>query len=572
MTTLIGKLVCLIALPEDGGCDHCFEFITEAGDVISNVHTHPDCPLEVLLEATFEDKIITDWSVLEPEGEAVGPVSIALIAVSKTDEGVEKMRQRLERDAGKIEAAGRRQTNTPFVMELHAIKVTNTPHISSSMFWQEVQQKVGTYDKYWVWGGSRSGFCGHAYVSSSRAITYSNCAWYSFGHEGPGHSGIKKRKGLGHSGAGTSAYGERDSFMGNGNIRRGWSMPMLEYLEQIPEQTLHIVGEGDSKQIHLIDPLTDEVSVYKNLWKGIVIDKAYSQKYRVAYSTHDKTVRVYRPEPKNRHSWSATWMLAKLSVGQSYDNDIHVEYVDWKDGVAKVNVKWNTELDAPNNEEWPVKNLEIEHPIDLAQVGLWHNDNQSYQGLDIHISKNTGRVVAYWYVYDNLGNPQWYMLEGPVSNNIADLTVYKADSSSIEHVGTAQLYFLGNNTGIFKYFVDNRYIGRDGFVIKRLSYKAESDLYGVWDIEGRNHEGLSITVNNQPDGQVTVQGFWYKNTGGDWWLISGNFGEELDVYRPHDGFYKVAVSRNIMIKDGTCWIEQGKLVYKGEEFKLNQLV
>ncbi len=43
--------------------------------------------------------------------------------------------------------------------------------------------------------------------------------------------------------------------------------------------------------------------------------------------------------------------------------------------------------------------------------GHWFNPEQDGHGLTVNVV-DVGRTVAYWYVYDELGNPDWYLLDG----------------------------------------------------------------------------------------------------------------------------------------------------------------
>jgi hypothetical protein len=59
--------------------------------------------------------------------------------------------------------------------------------------------------------------------------------------------------------------------------------------------------------------------------------------------------------------------------------------------------------------------LMVAHPASAQFMpelsGHWFNPEQDGHGLTVNVV-DAGRTILYWYVYDEVGNPDWYLLDG----------------------------------------------------------------------------------------------------------------------------------------------------------------
>lgn len=59
-------------------------------------------------------------------------------------------------------------------------------------------------------------------------------------------------------------------------------------------------------------------------------------------------------------------------------------------------------------------------PIDSGFSGSWYNADQSGHGFNIEVLPNDG-ILAYWYVFDDIGTPQWIIATGTIDGDTAIL-------------------------------------------------------------------------------------------------------------------------------------------------------
>ena len=64
--------------------------------------------------------------------------------------------------------------------------------------------------------------------------------------------------------------------------------------------------------------------------------------------------------------------------------------------------------------------LELGATIDANYTGSWYDPQQSGQGVNLEVLG--GQLVAYWFVFDDAGNPQTIYGVGPISGNQATVT------------------------------------------------------------------------------------------------------------------------------------------------------
>jgi hypothetical protein len=103
-------------------------------------------------------------------------------------------------------------------------------------------------------------------------------------------------------------------------------------------------------------------------------------------------------------------------------------------------------------------------PIGPGHSGSWYNSAEDGHGFSLEfgtLSDNTPFAVAYWYVYDSVGNPIFFVGSGVPEGNVVELDlvspvgmefgVFDPASVQREPAGTARFVFSDDATGTFSY-------------------------------------------------------------------------------------------------------------------------
>jgi hypothetical protein len=99
--------------------------------------------------------------------------------------------------------------------------------------------------------------------------------------------------------------------------------------------------------------------------------------------------------------------------------------------------------------------------IKPAHTGLWYNPDQSGHGLNIEVLDDN-RILAFWYVYNDVGNQIWLLGTGTYEGNTASLEVFITESGVFPpnfvaqdvvntSWGSFQFEFNDCNTGMFNW-------------------------------------------------------------------------------------------------------------------------
>jgi hypothetical protein len=96
--------------------------------------------------------------------------------------------------------------------------------------------------------------------------------------------------------------------------------------------------------------------------------------------------------------------------------------------------------------------------------GSWYSEGQSGHGFSMEFgqgAKGLSKVVGYWYIYDDLGNPIFLVGSGKLDGNRVEMTfkspvgmqfgVFDPDSVEREDAGTAVFEFTDADNATFSY-------------------------------------------------------------------------------------------------------------------------
>jgi hypothetical protein len=136
--------------------------------------------------------------------------------------------------------------------------------------------------------------------------------------------------------------------------------------------------------------------------------------------------------------------------------------------------------------------------------GHWYNPGQDGHGLTVNVV-DASRTIAYWYVYDEVGNPDWYLLDGLNDGPAPSLEEnhrvtgsmlqcegmrfgeFDPDRNQCVEVGDFVINFSGCDDAVFQWAIE----GESGHMaLRRLSHLRDlecpplvsSKLAGDWKI------------------------------------------------------------------------------------------
>ncbi|MCB1607203.1 MAG: serine hydrolase [Xanthomonadales bacterium] len=119
--------------------------------------------------------------------------------------------------------------------------------------------------------------------------------------------------------------------------------------------------------------------------------------------------------------------------------------------------------------------------MDARFNGSWFQPEFNGQGVNIEILEATGEALLYWYTYDDEGNHRWYLAQGPIVEDHAELVVYQTsggrfmrpDPIDVSPVGSAQLVFSSCNQGSLQFDL----AGRSGeLALTRITGHCQDEL------------------------------------------------------------------------------------------------
>jgi CubicO group peptidase (beta-lactamase class C family) len=68
---------------------------------------------------------------------------------------------------------------------------------------------------------------------------------------------------------------------------------------------------------------------------------------------------------------------------------------------------------------------ELNPRLDQRFNGAWYDPDADGQGLTLEIREDGVTAVSFWYTYDNQGNQRWFLLQGQVDDDAAEMTIYR---------------------------------------------------------------------------------------------------------------------------------------------------
>ena len=124
--------------------------------------------------------------------------------------------------------------------------------------------------------------------------------------------------------------------------------------------------------------------------------------------------------------------------------------------------------------------------VTQEDTGLWYSPYFNGQGFEFFFSEDM--CCGGWYSYKG-GQSRWFTMQGPVEEGKASLDVYTSDSSSLIHVGKAQ---LNKKEGrLYLQVLSNKH-GRFALALERIGPKPGGEVTGWWYNVDRDYRGLKV--------------------------------------------------------------------------------
>ena len=116
-------------------------------------------------------------------------------------------------------------------------------------------------------------------------------------------------------------------------------------------------------------------------------------------------------------------------------------------------------------------------------TGWWDQPDQENHGVIVHVSgANSGQKTgaAFWAVFDNEGNPTWFLAQGPIVGDTIEGDLFRVEgptflepfdpaSDNVEQVGTMNIQFDSCGSGNVDFNTPQVVVGTGGFRIQRIS-------------------------------------------------------------------------------------------------------
>jgi CubicO group peptidase (beta-lactamase class C family) len=139
----------------------------------------------------------------------------------------------------------------------------------------------------------------------------------------------------------------------------------------------------------------------------------------------------YFPQPGWGHGYQ--WWIAQ--VADARGRDWHVFFASgWGSQVifilpeldlVLVTMGDNYDYNGPDVDALLISLLPAMNPrLDQRFNGAWYDPDMNGQGFSLEIRED-GAVVSFWYTYTDDGGQRWFLLQGNVANDVAEVTIYE---------------------------------------------------------------------------------------------------------------------------------------------------
>jgi len=163
----------------------------------------------------------------------------------------------------------------------------------------------------------------------------------------------------------------------------------------------------------------------------------------------------YFPEPGWGHGYQ--WWVARLS--DLSDREFSVYFASgWGSqvifivpdlGLVVVTTGDNYDYNGPDVDALLVTRIlpELTLKLDERFSGSWYNPVTDGQGFNLEVLEQRGVAVGYWYTYTQTGELRWFVFEGNLLDDHADVTIYQSNGGVFLQNDPTQLTVWG--TGRF---------------------------------------------------------------------------------------------------------------------------
>jgi len=448
-----------------------------------DVSEHPDVALEEDLVVELYGQRLVSWAP-DPRMPRAGSSSrkdIALVRVLGAGDEIEDRHHKEMRDwAKRMQDEYRRLARGQWEVTVTPYVIHNKEGGSTGLrgmdwrYMREQIKKVNPDNRHNYWhgvGGFSSTACGVAWVRGNEAWTYPACSYKTAIHE-QGHN-----FGLGHAGSRTAQYGERTAWQGTGSQRDDSNTPHLAKLGLIEDDRIETLSDLQSGTFYIAQGTTHPLALPEGVLKQVEIRRDGTPKV-LSVSYHDGRVDIHKPRTDTARTFTYTARLESLKTGERFEEfGVSVEVTSISGGVARVVINdgddgsWVPGMTTPDENENP-----------LLCGGLWANEDQHVQGLQVMPLPNRQQVMVSWLTWDRDYRQRWAVMVGDIdAHNVVRGTLSTADGP----VGQAEMYFIDTDRAVFRAvtnLVDTHTV-RIATPVERFA-KGEIRFYSTGDGQG----------------------------------------------------------------------------------------
>lgn len=544
MKIIAGRLIEIQEMSDKDICSHGMWFYPLDGEAFPVSKVRDNTPRNTLIEAYFEEDRLLHFTVLVEERKDITNKDIALVYILESGQTeTEAHWNNVSREADRMQAELRRQAKgkwevkvTPYVLSGYE----GNRHVVHAD-WNWIKDNTSRDHVYYhCWGGYHPGIKGHATRNHWFAWTFGNASYPTMIHE-QGHA-----FGCGHATADGFQYGGTGwmSFPAIGDSFNGGQQAFMKIID---DESIYKLDPNRAAIVYLIDPDSDPKARYPGLWCGVEISKGYADKYMLT---------VYQGKllylKADGHDWGTTV--------EGFDPTFYAEVLDKKDGIWKIDVRWDKQVTAPKDQPWP--ELPIPDNTLPLESGLFHEPRFYGQGMDCwHLHD---RTIMYWYTVDNRGNSKWYFVTGGDTTNVRTLTIHDPSGKEFTKPIGKMIVYSDKENRQRAWFGFNE--GACGVLdLELLGHK--TDDAGLYEFLDKDISGLSLTTNTvgyvyRTDREWDGAGWRGTNK---WFLASDGILYEVEgvKHRVENG--------GRLVERGTISWDQTTAIINGEEQKLHKL-
>lgn len=466
---------------------------------------------------------------LAGDGRTVVDIAIAAISQHGSSPSGALVRQvsqdgpRLQADISMLLGDGYDVRVTEYVFECPRPAGLSLRYFDWSMFWDHVAEvNPGAEHTHWIGvGGPKAdgNTCGRAWLGGEQAWVHEFCGYGTVIHEF-GHS-----LGFDHSGTLAAEYGDRLSWMGNGERREAFTSPHFSVLDLYGARTEHVSYETPQRSVMLVEAESHATITPEGQAHFITAD---TDEGLVGIGSINGMVRIYKQARPG--SWRKP-VLIRENVSDEALMGLRVRVGERVRSAVQIHLArpgHSAFLPAPSG--WvPEPDAGAPYIDPEALDGVWAS-RATYQGVfiwDLPAGReDNADILIGWLTWDRRGRPRYVYA---ICHLDGTRRSFAGPLQSTRRVGRfgSELYREGlvcfhrdEDRLVMRY--DTQTLGRGEMHLNRVSRGDGGGRWGWYALEGVQHAGLLVSTNRPGPNQTVGTAAMYLIDHDDGSFILGN--------------------------------------------------